>query len=150
MDILEVLEARVIGVRRDGKRVLGSFEVRTDHDHGAVGVVGFAIGCLSRHPVAEKYVDVLVLHGRERHRDRQHGDARAVTYGVQQLADEGRGRGHIGPPDIGEAYVLAARRIAGGFRRSGSRGAGDRRDQRGGGDGGGSHGSLDPAAAGTA
>ncbi len=149
VDVLEILESRVVGVRGYGERVLGALKIRTDHDHRTVGVVGFAIGLLGRHPVAEKYVDVLILQGRKRYGNRQHGDGGFVSDTVQQLADQGRGRGDVCPPYIGEANILADRRIAigRGFGCGFSRGGG-RCNQRGGGDG--SQGSLDPAVARTA
>ncbi len=112
-DVVEVLETGLVGVGGNRQGVFRAQQVRSDDDHGAVGVVWRTIGRLGRHPVAEKDIDVVILQRCEGHGDREHRDVREVTDAAHQFRHQCGGRSHIGPPYIGEAHGLAARRIGG-------------------------------------
>ena len=111
LDVAEVLEPRLIGVRRHRQGVLGAEQIGTHHRHGPVGLVRLAVGFLSRHPVAEKDIDILVLHRGESHRDGQHGNARRIADAAQQPPGQRRGRRDIGPAHIRKTHGPAARRL---------------------------------------
>ena len=116
LDVGEVMEARFVGVGRHGQCVFRAREIGADFDDRAVGDVLAAIRLLRRHPIAEEHVNVLVLQRCERDRHGQHGDLRRVAELLQECGRERRGRGHVGPADVGEAHGTTARRVGAGRR----------------------------------
>ena len=111
VDVGEVPQARLPGIRRHRQRVLGAGEIRTQHLDRSLVDVAFAVGFLGRHPVAEKYVDVVVLQRREGHGHREERSRRRVTELAQQLCRERGGRRHVRPSHIGEAHRAAGGRV---------------------------------------
>ena len=123
-DVLEVLEARLVGVGRHGKRIFRPFEIGRDHLDALVVEIGLADRIHGRHPVAEEDVDVLVLHRGVGDRHGQHLGRGLVAEAFQHARRERGGRRDVGPADIGEAHLLARRRI--GSTRSDNCGKHDR------------------------
>jgi len=114
LDVVEVTQSGLVQVGGHGKRVLRAFEVRPQDFHGAVGLVGRAVRCLCRHPVAEEHVDVAVLEGCVSDGHRKHGDVRLVAEHPHQVAREAGRRRDVGPADVREADHPAGFRIGGG------------------------------------
>ena len=114
LDVLEVLQALVIGVLRNRERVFrADRQVGADHDHRLVLDIGLAVVLHRRLPVAEEHVDVLVLHRGVGHRNREDRDLRRVAEAFEDFGGDRGRRGDVGPADVGEFHGLAAFRIAG-------------------------------------
>jgi hypothetical protein len=110
-DIGEVLDAGLGGVLRHRQGVLGALQVDAEHLDRAVVPVGGDVAFHGRHPVAEEDVDVAVLQAGVGHRHREHLRLRRVAKAFQHHRSRCRGRRDVGPADVGEAHVLAGRRV---------------------------------------
>ena len=113
LDGREVLQTRVIEVLRDRQGEFGFFEVRTYDLDGMVGEVGFTVGLLGRHPVAQEHVDVAVLEGCENDRDRQVHARRRIAESCENLGRNGGNGCHIRETDHSEANGTAFRGLCG-------------------------------------
>src|SRR5579863_3701737 len=113
LDVAEILEALVIGVLWDGQRVFRSDrQIGADHDHGLVLDIGLAVVLHRRLPVAEEHVDVLVLHRRVGHRNREDRGLGRIAETFEDFAGDRGRRGDVGPSDVGEPHRPAAFRVA--------------------------------------
>ena len=126
-DVGEVLDAGLRRVLRHRQGVLGALQVDAEHlDRTLVAILG-EIAFHGRHPVAEEDVDVAVLQAGVSHRHGEHLRFRLVAEAFQHHRGGRRGRGDVGPADVGEIHFPAGRRVGGlggSRRRQGQRGRG--------------------------
>ena len=95
-------------------RTRGYLETLSPDDlDGVVGEVGFTVGLLGRHPVAQKHIDVPVLQGRENDGNRQIHRCRRIAESRENLGRDGGNRRHVREADHAEANIAALRRLCG-------------------------------------
>jgi hypothetical protein len=111
VDVGEVPEPGRVQVVGHGERVFRALEVRMYELDRLVVEKRLQHRCLRRQPVAEKQVDVVVLHRRKRDGDRQHGDLRLVTQVAQDPGKYCCPHAFRGPADVGDAYLAAGFRL---------------------------------------
>ena len=123
-DVGKVLQTLVGEVGRHREGVLGALEIGADRFDRAVVEIGPHVAFHGRHPVAEEHVDVLVLHARIGDRHRKDLDLGLVAEALEHHRRGGRGRGDVGPADIGEAHGPAVVRLGRLSRRRPQQGRG--------------------------
>ena len=119
-DIGKALQAGIMGILRDGKRIFRTLKIDANRLHRPVFAIGFNVTLHGRHPVAQEDVNVLVLQRGISHR---HGQNLHVGFISERRQDNRSGRcrcGNVGPANIGKTHSLAAFRCCK-RRRSGKR-----------------------------
>ena len=117
LDVVEIVQTCLMGVVRNRQRIFRAVEVHPHHLDRLVGQEGRTVLLHRGHPVAQKDVDVLVLHGGEGHRDGQHGHLGLIAQALQHQTGDCGGGGDVGPADVRQAHRAAR----GGLRRPGRR-----------------------------
>jgi hypothetical protein len=106
-DIGKVVQAGLVGVGRNRQGVFGSRQVGADDVDRVVLEICLAVSFHGGHPVAEKDIDVFVLHRSISYRHRQHRYLRFVAKLAYEGAEQSsRGR-HVCPSDVRYPHNLA-------------------------------------------